>query len=228
MPRSPAHAAKAEQAATPKRRDVLKVNLRFIEDTPEDAIAWTLTRPQVKAAATIQNLEADFEVNALAAELSMQVEQVHRGDLRRTEAMLISHAHTLDALFNNLARRAHRNIDGGYREAGETYLRLALKAQGQCRATLETLALVKNPPVFAKQANINNGGQQQVNNGPAPDPVAGAEKTKTPETKILEVSDGKWLDTGAQGATGGADPVLAAVGKGDRAEKPRRKGQGLA
>jgi hypothetical protein len=48
-------------------------------------------------------------------------------------------------------------------------MRLALRAQGQCRATLETLAAIKNPPVvFARQANINNGGQQQVNNAPAP------------------------------------------------------------
>jgi hypothetical protein len=32
--------------------------------------------------------------------------------------------------------------------------------------TLETLATIKNPPVvYARQANINNGGQQQVNNG---------------------------------------------------------------
>jgi len=53
--------------------------------------------------------------------------------------------------------------------AMETYLRLALKAQAQSRATLETLAAIKNPPVvFARQANINHGGQQQVNNGTAP------------------------------------------------------------
>ena len=38
--------------------------------------------------------------------------------------------------------------------AAETYMRLALKAQSQCRATLETLANIKNPPtVFARQAN---------------------------------------------------------------------------
>ena len=43
-------------------------------------------------------------------------------------------------------------------------MRLALKAQGQCRATLETLATIKNPPVvFARQANIAQG-PQQVNN----------------------------------------------------------------
>ena len=53
-----------------------------------------------------------------------------------------------------------------YIEATERYMRLALKAQGQCRATLETLAAIKNPPVvFARQANFANG-PQQVNNNP--------------------------------------------------------------
>jgi hypothetical protein len=46
----------------------------------------------------------------------------------------------------------------------ENYMRMAMRAQNQCRMTLETLATIKNPPVvFAKQANINNGGQKQVN-----------------------------------------------------------------
>jgi hypothetical protein len=35
-------------------------------------------------------------------------------------------------------------------------MRLALKAQSQCRATLETLALINNVPVvFARQANVS-------------------------------------------------------------------------
>lgn len=40
-----------------------------------------------------------------------------------------------------------------------------LKAQSQCRATLETLAAIKvGPAIFARQANIAHG-PQQVNNG---------------------------------------------------------------
>ena len=48
-------------------------------------------------------------------------------------------------------------------------LRSDLKAQAQCRATLEALAEIKNPhPVaFVKQANISSG-HQQVNNGMQP------------------------------------------------------------
>jgi hypothetical protein len=52
------------------------------------------------------------------------------------------------------------------RSAAESYFKMALKAQNQCRMTLETLSNIKNPPVvYAKQANIANG-PQQVNNGP--------------------------------------------------------------
>ena len=35
--------------------------------------------------------------------------------------------------------------------------------------TLEAVATIKNPPaVYARPANINNSGQQQVNNGRVP------------------------------------------------------------
>jgi hypothetical protein len=49
-------------------------------------------------------------------------------------------------------------------KGGRSPLRLqAFKAQAQCRATFETIALSKNPPVFARQANIAQG-PQQINN----------------------------------------------------------------
>ena len=93
---------------------------------------------------------------------------VHGGDLKVAETMLTAQAVALNAIFGELARRSALNM-GEYLDASERYMRLALKAQGQCRATLETLAAIKNPPVvFARQANINNGGQQQVNNGTEP------------------------------------------------------------
>ena len=44
-------------------------------------------------------------------------------------------------------------------------MRMALKAQTQCRATLETLAEVKNPRVTTFVRQQNNAQQQQVNNG---------------------------------------------------------------
>ncbi len=183
-----------------------------IDENPDEAIARTLTRPTIQAAATIQKWGEDSqEVNALARELSAQVAAVNGNDLTRTEGMLIAQAHTLDALFNNLARRTHGQQ---YLSQFETYLRLALKAQSQCRATLETLAAIKNPPVvFAKQANIA-GGHQQVNNSVAqPGDPSRARETENEQCKLLEAQDGKRLDAGTTSAARGNDSSLETVGE---------------
>ena len=84
--------------------------------------------------------------------------------------------------------------------AGETYLRLALKAQAQCRTTWESLAEIKNPRAvaFVRQANIAHG-PQQVNNGTvaSQDAPTRAEKSENQSIELLGASDGKRLDTEA-------------------------------
>lgn len=146
---------------------------------------------------------------------------LNNGDLSAAVTILSSQAAALDAMFAELARRSALNM-GEYMDASERYMRLALKAQGQCRATLETLAAIKNPPVvFARQANIAHG-PQQVNNGAAPgggkQPARAANATNSP-SGLLEQQHGQWLDPGAAGTAGGADTHLAPVGEVDRSEK---------
>jgi hypothetical protein len=101
-------------------------------------------------------------------------------------------------------------------------MRLALRAQNQCRATLETLAAIKNPPVvFAKQANIANG-PQQVNNG-----VGTAPRTQGNEilqTQQSEAAHELLPHTRAPSLEGAANPALEAVGEVDRAEVGRGQG----
>ena len=154
-----------------KARDESKRNAVIVTprhpDDMDDAIARTLTQPEVQSASVIRKLQGDNQdVNALVRELAAQAEAVNRGDMRRPEAMLVAQAHALDEIFACLARRSYANTEAGYLDAADRYMRLALKAQSQCRTTLETLAEIKNPrPVaFVKQANIANG-PQQVNNG---------------------------------------------------------------
>lgn len=153
--------------------------------------------------------------------LAENIKATQAGDLAHAEAMLTAQAAALNTIFINLAGRAGLNF-GEYLDAAERYMRLALKAQAQSRATLETLAAIKNPPVvFARQANINNGGQQQVNNGgapaTAPDPARAA-TAQTAPTELLEASDGQWMDSTATSSAGRADPHLAAVGEVHRPE----------
>ena len=154
----------------PKRSHVISVKLRDAGDTEADAYARSLTNPETQAAATLFSFEdGRTDVNALVREMVGQCEAVGRGQMGRPEAMLVAQAHVLDEIFNHLSRKAHGNMAAGYLDAFERYLRLALKAQSQCRTTLESLAEIKNPrPVaFVRQANIANG-PQQVNNGNTP------------------------------------------------------------
>jgi len=112
---------------------------------------------------------------------------------------------------------------GDYPDAMERYMRLAFKAQSLSRATLETLAEMKNPTtVFAQQANISNGGPQQVNNGTP----AQAEKTKNQRNELLRVEDDTSLDTGGTITPGRADPLMATMGTIDRPQVSRGQGSG--
>jgi hypothetical protein len=98
------------------------------------------------------------------AALEDTVAAVQRGELGDAEALLMAQAVTLNTIFARCAVVASRNLEGQHIEGTERYLRLALKAQSQCRTTIETLAILKNPTtIFARQANIAQG-PQQVNN----------------------------------------------------------------
>jgi hypothetical protein len=137
---------------------------------------------------------------------------VHSGSLAGLEETLTAQAVALDAIFNEMARRAAANM-GEYLTTTETYLRLGLKAQAQCRATLQTLFEMKNPqPVaFVKQANIANG-PQQVNNGVASPPPSHAEISVNPSNELLGLGHEQRLDIRTAGPAGGAHPHLEAVG----------------
>jgi hypothetical protein len=157
------------------QRTKVKSGEREIVKAPEarpKVKATTALRPSVNAALVIASYTkkpldvGDAEIGELMDALADAAEHACAGDTKRAEAMLFGQAHALQAIFMNLARRATIQE---YMKNWEAYLRMALKAQNQCRMTLETLATIKNPPVvFARQANINNGGNQQVNNGTDP------------------------------------------------------------
>ena len=180
-----------------------------IKPRTDEEIAGLITSPKVQAALTIQQWQgSDVGINAYVEELSMQIDKVNAGDMKRPEAMLLMQAYTLDGLFNNLARKAQIQ---SHMPHYESFLRLALKAQGQCRSTLETLSTIKNPPViFAKQANISNG-HQQINNG-MPAPGTHTEEIINQSNELLEQTHGERLDTRAKGETISIDPEVEAVG----------------
>ena len=176
------------------------------EVASDDEVAELLTRPDWRAAATIK-LWGCGEINALTTTLAKQIDDVHNGNMKRPEAMLLMQAHTLNELFNSLAVQAHMEKE---LTKFESFLRLALKAQNQCRSTLETLAAIKNPPViYTKQANISNG-HQQINNGV---PTSShAKEIKNQQNELLEQTYGERLDTRTKIEAIGGNSELEAVG----------------
>lgn len=183
--------------------------------------ARMLTSPEVAAcriqrAVQSKNLADEIDVPGLLATLRGHATAVNAGDLSRAEAMLMNQADALQALFVNLTERALRQQ---YHVHLEGLLKLALKAQSQCRATLETLATIKNPPVvYARQANVTTG-PQQINNGV--DQPRARENQNTPNQLLGAVYELR-QDTRASGSAVKDDPPLEAVGAIHGAKNPGR------
>jgi hypothetical protein len=208
----PKKVAKPDKAKPVNRNAVELVALP--SETPARTVARCVLDPATTAAGTLNRLyrtvSQEGNVNGYIAELQHQAHAVNAGDLSRPEAMLTTQAQSLDGLFHSLTNWALNHVkEGGNAAYFETCMRLALKAQSQSRATVETLAAIKNPPVvYARQANFA-AGHQQVNNGVQ---TSGAREIESPPTKLLEAEHGERLDTGATGATGGANQAMETVG----------------
>ena len=161
----------------------------------------------------------DVSLTDCAEALKAKAKAVHGGDLKNIETLLTTQALALDSIFSSMAMRAKLNM-GEYVNAAEKYMRLALKAQGQCRATLETLAAIKNPQPYIQN---NKAQYQQVNNGIVPSEENNSTSTRThahagknPENTngLLEdkTHEQEWLDTGTPETASGNDKELETVG----------------
>lgn len=191
----------------------LDVRLEDGKTMPE-VLGSLLVDPALNSVSTMQSYQGFLgeEVSMMSTidAVKQITERIKGGDLSDLEGMLVSQALSLQTIYTSLARRAQvqpiqRNL--------EAFLSLAFKAQAQSRSTIQTLVELKFPRQvsFVRQANITTGNQQ-VNNGvPAP-----AAEPSTPQNKLLEATDGKWLDAGAASAPGTAYSELEALDRGDR------------
>ena len=125
------------------------------------------------------------------------------------EAILAGQVISMNAIYTDLAMIARQNITNAV--VFERLMRLALKAQSNCRATAEALAAIQNPPtVFARQANITSG-PQQINNGSTPVCLARAKDSESVPNELLE-AHGERMDNGTANEAGERDTKLATVG----------------
>ena len=190
---------KAAPTTDPKKT-ILFMESDFPGKTMEQVQAEAAESPAFSNAATVQNFSrgtfGESGINELAGALRSKVEKVQAGDLSGMEALLTAQATALDSIFTEMARRAALNM-GEYLATADTYMRLALKAQSQCRTTVEALAEIKTPRhvSFVKQANIAHG-HQQVNNGMTPahgnnsiqsNELSGASHELLPDTRASQV-----------------------------------------
>lgn len=131
-------------------------------DCEARAVAETSLSTTTINAVTARSFSKVVSVTDLTETINVmrdKVIKVNNDDLTELEAALTAQTVTLDTMFNELARRASLNM-GEHINVAETYMRIALRAQGQCARTIEILSAMKNPPViFAKQMNVANGNQ---------------------------------------------------------------------
>jgi hypothetical protein len=186
------------------------------EELVDAAIAEIFLSPSVVSGRIIKgryNHNEKININAVIDELNKQNAIMKKGDLSRPEDMLLAQAHALDNLFGELVERSRVNM-GEYFNAAEKYLRLALKAQGQCRTTIEALADIKNPKPYIQN---NRAQYQQVNNGNVKsqdksEQYARAEKKIKNELLEGKINEQQWMDTRAPQTASENDKELEAVG----------------
>lgn len=88
--------------------------------------------------------------------------RARQGDKAFASDILAAQAMALDTMFTELAGRSFANL-GQYVDAAERYMKLALKAQANCRATLEALAKLHQPrEQIVKHVHVNEGGKAIV------------------------------------------------------------------
>lgn len=102
---------------------------------------------------------------SIEASLGVMVEETNaviNGDLSTLKKTLVGQAATLDTAFTELLRRSYATM-GEHNEAAERYMRLALKAQAGCRATIEAVSKLQHPhEQVIKHVHVNQGAQAIV------------------------------------------------------------------
>ena len=104
---------------------------------------------------------AFVDVNDCVEILHQSNKDIDMHDTDNLQAMLGAQAHTLNTIFTSMAIRAADNVNG-YLNASEKFMRMALKAQSQCKSTIEALHEIQNRRPYIQN---NKAINQQVNNG---------------------------------------------------------------
>ncbi|MBC7619254.1 MAG: hypothetical protein H7293_09775 [Candidatus Saccharibacteria bacterium] len=213
--------SKTKSSLVTSNRNKMLVLSRQSNETPEQGIAEAAVSPMVNAAAVVDSFQRnimgdDVNMTALVEALQDSAKKSNSGDLSTLEAMLVGQATALQSIFTSLAKRAvHQDMIAHY----EMFLRLALKAQSQSRATISALVDLKYPrqATFVTQANIANG-PQLINNGGGGVAPRTKESQSSRNELLEEIANGSaHLDTGTKETAGRSGQAMDAMGAVNRA-----------
>ena len=159
------------------------------------------------------------EYNVSSNYMNKVTNVVLEGNLTDLERMLTTQSLLLNNVFNDMLFCAGRNKNE-HLKAMQVYMNLAMKAQAQCRCTVEAINEIKNPKsiTITKQANV--AGQQVVNNGVinTGESSRGEKKeaSESNEVNKIGVINHATVDAGIKTSTKGknnADKTLAEVNR---------------
>ena len=172
-----------------------KTELETAERIAKLAVSPEMSSQRVVAASERnKGLDEHLDIPQLMAVLKAESERLSEGKSEDVGPILANQAIALQSLFSRLTERA---LSQSHMSNIEAFMRLALRAQSQCRSTLETLSsLNKAPTVFAQQANVATN--QQINYA---------------QNQLLGDDDELRQDTRAPGAEKAINPEMEALGE---------------
>ena len=153
------------EKSVPSGRRIVPVRARKAKSL-EQVEAQLGLAPIAGAAATsrqfIKPALGELGLTESFAAIMAQVARVEAGDLSGQRAMLVAQSVTLNAIFNEMARRTAANMSS-HLDAAERYMRMALKAQAQSRANIEALdRLVNGHEQTVRHVHVDNRGGQAI------------------------------------------------------------------
>lgn len=212
-------AKKAKPAAGMEPNHALVIE-QTKEETGAQALARKLLQPSFKnavaaSAFTDKALGNEIEKPGLAdyaTYVQTMTGKAANGDLEMASRILSAQAIALDSMFAELARRAALNM-GDYINAAERYGRLALKAQSNCRATLEALAKLHQPrEQTVRHVHVSEGGQAVIADE-FHHHAGGAENGKSVNQSLANGSAGAIAALPGPDASGNGVPIPGSEGE---------------
>lgn len=182
-----------------------QINLKcYGEEDGKRKLAELCLNTDVDAALIVDDTKKDFKADfqALIDAVKREADRVASGDMTAMESMLVSQAYALQGVFT---RMMHKTANAEYMHQIQTFSKIALKAQNQCRQTLAALSEMKNPKrtTFIK----NQATNQQVNFN------ENSEKNKNQSNELLSEGNDAPMDITGTATPSTANKELATVEK---------------